>query len=405
MTGTTNGVSPTTLRILCVHDTNSNAFELKSEFRLLGNKLYENHSVDLVYVNGPLISSATIGTPSNDTNRQCVWWEEVGESTNSSIKDTTVNISSCDLQSTTSKNTDVANPDNEIDNLQQPQHSMLLDAPMQQTSLPETENLLQVSHSRKYIGLDASLMLLRQIWTSCPFWGIIGVGQGAAIASLFVTLLESETISYHVNHTMRGEDDVVLPLPLPPNLPQLMIFISGESLIQVDEPLLVSDHYNKNQTANEAFILHLVDSDITSEQELLMRQFSQCCQVEQREELPGTPAKSRRRITNRDLNIIGRFICQRKKGLYGTANNALATLLEYNKAQSEILGLQTALYNAEQDATNCIAETIALNPPAALMAVIRPQLVAGWIGNRRPQPDGGGAPCPEEFLHKEKYRT
>ena len=75
-------------------------------------------------------------------------------------------------------------------------------------------------------------------------------------------------------------------------------------------------------------------------------------------------------------------------------------LLDQKHQQCKILALQNALYNAEQDAANCIAETIALNPPAALMAVVRPQMVAGWEGNRRPQPEGGGAPCPEEFLHR-----
>ena len=71
------------------------------------------------------------------------------------------------------------------------------------------------------------------------------------------------------------------------------------------------------------------------------------------------------------------------------------------------MALQTALHLAEQDAADCIAETIALNPPAALMAVIRPQAVAGWKGNRRRQPgeEGGGAPCPSEFLLHRQERA
>jgi hypothetical protein len=237
-------------------------------------------------------------------------------------------------------------------------------------------------------------MLLRQIWTSCPFWGIIGVGKGAAVASLFTTLLESEMISYHAARTNRfNAASAELPhVPIPPTLPQVLIFISGESLLSVDEPLLVSNHFSNSPSP---FILHLVDNDVSSEQELLIRQFPQGSQVERRVKC----ASSRKAFSQQDLNLIGRFICQRKNGLYAFSSNN-TELLDYNNQQNKILVLQTALYNAEQDAEKCIAETISLNPPAALMAVIRPQMVAGWKGNRRPQPEGGGAPCPEEFLHR-----
>jgi hypothetical protein len=94
-----------------------------------------------------------------------------------------------------------------------------------------------------------------------------------------------------------------------------------------------------------------------------------------------------------DMNVIGRFVVDQKKELRagGPASDALA--------------LRTALHTTEAHAADEIARQIAEDPPAALMAVIRPQAVAGWNGNKRRQPgeQGGGAPCPSEFLlHREK---
>ena len=69
--------------------------------------------------------------------------------------------------------------------------------------------------------------------------------------------------------------------------------------------------------------------------------------------------------------------------------------------------LQNHLYLAEQEAANAVAQRIALNPPKALMAIISPQNVGGWNGGKRraPNEEGGGAPCPSEFLLRREKRT
>ena len=61
----------------------------------------------------------------------------------------------------------------------------------------------------------------------------------------------------------------------------------------------------------------------------------------------------------------------------------------------------------EQEAAIMVAERIAADPPKALMAVIQPQKVGGWSGRKRrgPKEEGGGAPCPSEFLLKREKRT
>ena len=50
---------------------------------------------------------------------------------------------------------------------------------------------------------------------------------------------------------------------------------------------------------------------------------------------------------------------------------------------------------------------ISNNPPKALMAVIAPKTMGmgGWIGPKLSDPtDGGGAPCPPEFLKRKGER-
>ena len=376
MTIKTNA-TPLILRALCLHDNDSNAVELKNEFHLLGKKLYENHHIDLVYVNGPLIPVVTTDS-TIDENQKYLWWEECND--NSGINDIIEPLSQLALHCSTSEGSQCSD-----DSIEFSQNSTVAAPHGAHIERPDAEILS--NQTSRYNGLDASLMLLRQIWTSCPFWGILGVGKGAAVASLFAAMLESEMLAYHATTTSTDTSDMLHHLPIPPNLPQFIILVSGESLLSE----------NSAQSSSSPFILHLVDFDISPEQELLISQFSQGCQVEKRERIRSTKSK---KFSQHDLNIIGRFICQRKKSLYSSDEDDIQPLLNLSNQQSKILALQTALYIAEEDAANCIAETVALNPPSALMAVIRPQMVAGWKGNRRPQPEGGGAPCPEEFLHR-----
>jgi hypothetical protein len=98
-----------------------------------------------------------------------------------------------------------------------------------------------------------------------------------------------------------------------------------------------------------------------------------------------------------------------------------------------LIALQNQLANVEQLATLAIAREIQRNPPKALMAVIGPlainsnaspnaienenivssgkqldvgMAVGAWQGPRRRGfgEEGGGAPCPQEFLMKENER-
>ncbi len=68
--------------------------------------------------------------------------------------------------------------------------------------------------------------------------------------------------------------------------------------------------------------------------------------------------------------------------------------------------LQNQLHLVEQEAAQLVAQRIAANPPRALMAVITPQAAGiGCWQRRQPNEEGGGAPCPSDFLLKREKRS
>lgn len=201
------------------------------------------------------------------------------------------------------------------------------------------------SENHPFGGLDASLLQIQQIWKSSNFSGILAFGHGAAIASL---------------------------LPLLQPLVEFGIFLHGEALLEDDEMLM------ENWPS-----LHMVQESAKTKPswQRLVKQF------------PGQiHLSATETLTNTELNIIGKFIVHQKKRMRASGSGTLV--------------LQNKLLMAEQQASRLIADHIADNPPKALMAVIQPQEVAGWNGARRREfgAEGGGAPCPSEFLLKRDKR-
>jgi len=209
---------PVMLRILCLHDGHSNADELSDRLEILGDGLYHNHGIELVYVNAPLLVSSRKPKQHDeeggdndyedekskddfDTNPlsqipKRVWWEE-----------------------------DEGKED--VVDSQGSEHSKLGEQVKASEDLVETTTTTTITSTeeeatplRKYVGLDASLLLVRQVWSSMPFWGIIGVGTGAAVAS-FLPLLPMTRSS------------------APP--PQFMICIRGETILEETELLVDAD--------------------------------------------------------------------------------------------------------------------------------------------------------------------
>jgi len=270
------------LRILCLHDANSNAVELQDRIKHLDERLWEKHGIELVYVNSPLVvvrDTQEDANNSRDKQPIRVWWQRSGD--------------------------------------------------------------------QEYLGLDASLLHLRQIYKSTPFVGFIGFGQGATIGS-------------------------ILPPLLHPAL-EFGVFVHGESILEDDEAMM------------EGWpCLHVTGADIVGESaKLLLRQYPG--QV-----LPSSNMENALKLP--ELNAIGKFIVQQKKRMGRSDNTCIV--------------LQTQLHLLEQEASRVIAEHIAEHPPKALMAVIQPQSVGGWNRKRREfGAEGGGAPCPSEFLLKREERA
>lgn len=109
-----------------------------------------------------------------------------------------------------------------------------------------------------YLGMDASLLLLQQVWNSTPMQGILGVGQGAHMVSLLAPLID----------------------------PLFCIFLREASL----QPILET-----RDTIFDGPSLHIVDE---MSDDLWLRQYGGSMQV-------ATSA------TERD-NLLGRFLVQHK---------------------------------------------------------------------------------------------
>ncbi|KAL3916592.1 MAG: hypothetical protein SGILL_005108 [Bacillariaceae sp.] len=338
------------LRVLCLHDAHSNSLELRQQLDALAEQLYLQHGIDLVFVNSPLLAttettcvddendeSATKKSPRGyqDPNLQPrVWWEEgVLEEEEAKTADIEAGEKSGEAapSSNNHNNEHTAEDDNDGGKHQ--------DTPDPSDTHDETK--------KRFVGLDASLLLLRQVWTSAPYWGILAVGQSASVAS-FLPLMEIDP------------------------RPSFAIFVEGFSLLEEEELLI--DNFP---------CLHIVGKMPCKESERLVHQFG------------GEVSAGISPLGKVAINRIGKFLVAQKKEL------------RLNPQDTTVLALQNQLFLAEQQAAHLVAQEIASNPPKALMAVISPKNVGGFSGGRRRAPDeeGGGAPCPSDFLLQREKRT
>ena len=272
-----NHHSQASIRVLCLHDANSNAKELHKLLQPLDERLYYKHKIEFVYINAPLV---VIEEDMEAEDRKRMWWEATNE--------------------------------------------------------------------HPHVGLDASLLHIQQIWKSLPFSGILAVGQGAAIASL-------------------------LPM-MEPGI-DFGIFVYGKALLEENEPMMA--HWP---------CLHIVDEPKVTDPNV-QRLVTQ---------LPGQiHISASPSLTKPEWNAMGKFLVQQKKEMRDSGSG-------------EELILQMQLHNVEQIASRVIAHMVADDPPKALMAVIQPNAeVSGWSGPKRREfgAEGGGAPCPSEFLLKRENRA
>ena len=205
--------SSSLLRVLCLHDERSNSYELSRKLDSLGERLYQKHGIDLVFVDGPLVvntntaNNKSIDDTTNWNNKTSAssaggengnrwrhrhplraWWEEEDK-----------------------KNVRVNQEETEVGNDDDDDNANKNDKP-------------------QYVGLDASLLLLKQVYTASPFWGILAVGQAAGVAAL-LPLLPSTTT------TTTNDDGTTTTKQKHQQQPTFMIFINGSTLMEEDESL------------------------------------------------------------------------------------------------------------------------------------------------------------------------
>jgi hypothetical protein len=199
--------STSMLRVLCLHDEYSNALRFSKELDVFATRLYENHGIDLVFINSPLLAreqeqEQTTAKFNNPDESPRVWWEEeevvvhnndttdVGKEDEKKKEETQTGTD--DNIEGKAENDDDDNNDNDNNNDDD-----------------------DAGPKKRYVGMDASLLLLRQVWTSTPYWGLLAVGQAASVAS-FLPLME------------------VSPRP------SFCIFVEGITVLEEDE-LLIED--------------------------------------------------------------------------------------------------------------------------------------------------------------------
>jgi len=238
----------------------------------------------------------------------------------------------------------------------------------------------QRKHLIEYVGMDVSVFHLQQVWNreraTRPFRGVLAFGQGAALAGIFPLVMQ------HDSQFMTGLDFMILAsgyvLDPPPNRGCRMV-----------PPEM---HMRQDGIIDFVTTLHIIDSNstiVTKEQSMCLARRFALPNIYQHSGDSNFPTRPR------DFNVIGRFLVQQKKDL----------IAEYGSDLHEIIHLQRQLHLMEDTATQMVTSTIALNPPKALMAIISPQAVGGWLGPKLRNPtDGGGAPCPSEFIMKRTER-
>ena len=285
------------LPILCLHDAHSDAHYLQAKLQKLGDRLWQNHGCELVFVQAPLVVAG---------KDRRAWWQST-------------------------------------DDDQQP-----------------------------YLGLDASLLLVKQMWMSSSFWGILGVGQGAALASLLTLWLMEET-------TTGDLAGVRAP-------PQCAIFVDGYTVLPEDMPLVSIQRLQSLHIlapGSNSIEQSQQPSDPTAVARLVTQMGGQTHVRQVAEHWSSTDC----------LNRMGRYIVQQKLA----CNSA-------SSSPSALTVVQRALVATEQQAAQLVQQHALQNPPPSLMAVIGSQ-VSGWSDGAKRSLPAGGAPCPSDFVLPVHKRT
>jgi len=403
------------MRVLCLHPETSSAYQFSQELQKLEERLWTKHGIELVFVDGPLLD-VQVGTA-------------VGEEGGG------INAieSSCGINNDGGEERVSRRWYVEEESRRAITHQSTTNS-----SQPQTSQI-------QYSGLDASILYLSQIWTrgganisnnlgEClPFQGVLGVGQGANVASLLPLLNYQDEDEVEVDCEKENNTIGGLAQHTKPSMFQGLQFV-----VSIDGKDILSRRDIDNvdsEEEDEVYVgpdgiqsLHVIntESDASQSSEQLAKQYGINATIHHyKQQQPSTPSTLTTHITPSLSNIIGKYLVNQKNKLHS------------NPKTRELISLQNQLANVEQLATLAISQEIQKNPPKALMAVIGPtamindttteecdndgaedkeveednvkvvdKAVGAWHGARRRGfgEEGGGAPCPGEFLLREEER-
>jgi hypothetical protein len=250
----------------------------------------------------------------------------------------------------------------------------------------------------EYVGLDASLFHLGQIWNqnqlSKPYQGILAFGQGAALAGIIPLIQKrqmealkknpknTEQHHHHVDYYMPGLDFMILvsgyPLTPPPHKSKCRDVPSTWHELQ--------HGFIDSSSIDTLHVIGMRNTEVTPTQSMSLARRFTFPRIYQYDSGDRQPFPMLR--TAAYYNVIGRFLVRQKKK-------------DLSLKCPDILRLQRQLHNTEQRAAHLLINTLATNPPRVLMAIISPHTVGGWLGSKeRSSEDGGGAPCPTKSISK-----
>lgn len=277
-----------------------------------------------------------------------------------------------------------------------------------------------------------------------PFQGVLGYGQGADVAALLPLLHRQHMDNFDGDNNYEGNENTSMFVGL-----KFVVLIDGQDLLlqsmEDNNKTHDGNFCEEDRVENDVYIdsngissLHIIvdGNDHAGWNDLLAHRdstSSSCWSSRSSERLAqlyGPNATIHNCTSSSSLfNIIGKFLVTQKNKLH------------HDSKSRQLILLQHQLFNVEQLATIAISEEIQRNPPNALMAVIGPsammsvpssensseeindeedrnvqevkdvitvvdKAVGAWQGGRRREfgEEGGGAPCPEEFLLREDQR-
>eukprot|EP00588_Corethron_pennatum_P009707 CAMPEP_0194272742 /NCGR_PEP_ID=MMETSP0169-20130528/6218_1 /TAXON_ID=218684 /ORGANISM="Corethron pennatum, Strain L29A3" /LENGTH=330 /DNA_ID=CAMNT_0039015477 /DNA_START=166 /DNA_END=1155 /DNA_ORIENTATION=- len=285
-------------------------------------------------------------------------------------------------------------------------------------------------HRSRPIGFDASVQHVLQIWRTGkgaarssfvgdglgdygegePYDGIIGFGQGAALASWlaregicdglrFVILVggyEIDVDGVHLDGGCSGDNEELLDGDsFAPSLPPL-----HPGAVAPDAPIKNTfDGCTGEWDGNNEFYedvgvssLHIIGqkNPLISPAESSSLACTYLSPIVHTH--PGGHC-----LPRKSFPAVVEFLCSQNVSIQREQSPSM---------RREILSQRLTLADLERRASELVLESAAIDPPKALLAVIGPNKVGGWVGPRRRGfgEEGGGAPCPSEFVRKSDER-